>query len=71
METLATDVAGTIAPGLGEASNWKTSVHMPELNIGPVLENKKTQYIFNVIQGTKIGQQVLYFGIKEKYFAQA
>lgn len=35
--TLATEGAGIMAPGAGETSNWNTSVHMPELNIGPVI----------------------------------
>lgn len=30
-----TEVAATMAPGDGETSNWKTSVHIPEVNIGP------------------------------------
>lgn len=25
-----------MAPGAGDTSNWNTSVHMPELSIGPV-----------------------------------
>ncbi|KAF7819156.1 bZIP transcription factor 17 [Senna tora] len=43
VETLATDDAGTIAPGFGEASNWKTSVHKPELNMGPASTNWSLQ----------------------------
>lgn len=30
-----TEAAATMAPGDGETSNWKTSVHIPEVNIGP------------------------------------
>jgi len=34
---LATEVAGIMAPEAEatETSNWNTSVHMPELNMGP------------------------------------
>ena len=34
-------VAGTMAPGDGDTSNWNTSVHMPELSIGPTKRTKK------------------------------
>lgn len=36
IEIFLTEVAGIMAPGVGDTSNWNTSVHMPELSIGPV-----------------------------------
>lgn len=57
-ETLATDDAGTIAPGVGEISNWKTSVHMPELNIGPASSRKTFSKLSNIIQALKWGRQI-------------
>lgn len=42
---LVTEEAGIIAPGDGEASNWNTSLHMPELNIGPAMKQSKQKLL--------------------------
>lgn len=46
-ETLVAGDAGIMAPEVEETSNWNTSVHIPELNIGPAIVSYKGNRLLN------------------------